>query len=160
MLGHKMTKRDRLTITFVLTVLAFMPQANAADSPGGWEATYDTSVSQPLQQLSSNKLESKPFSQMIVEYPANEGVDLGQSWDMFLNKKVMSTCVDFKAVSEKKYETAKVGLNEATDEETRGVTLNMTFTVSEEGPMLGMVGKETRPQPKIRFRIFTVRTFF
>ncbi|QHP67435.1 hypothetical protein EI171_08335 [Bradyrhizobium sp. LCT2] len=51
---------------------------------------------------------------------------------MFLNKKVHSTCVDFKTQRDR-YETVAFNLQEATDEETRDVTLNTTFTIAGGG---------------------------
>jgi len=97
-----------------------------------WEATYNQRVTQPLQQLGKELKKSpnlQPFSPQNVEYPADGGAQLGQGWDLFLNTKVDSTCVEFKAQRDK-YETAEFTYKEATDEETRDVTLNMTFKIA------------------------------
>jgi hypothetical protein len=94
-----------------------------------WEANYDQQVARPLQKLRDPSPELKPLEESRVEYPASEGSQLGEGWDMFLNKKVFSTCVDFKAQQDNS-ETVEENLHEATDEETRDVTLNMTFGIA------------------------------
>lgn len=119
-----------------------------------WEATYSGRISQPLQELLTGNPQLKSFSQNQVEYPLNEGVQLGQSWDMFLNKKVMSTCVDFKTISQTKYEGAQLDLHEATDEETRDVTLNMNFTIAGGGSYAGYGGKGNSSLTKNSFSHF------
>jgi hypothetical protein len=119
----------RFTSFLIALIIAILSRSDA----DAWEATYNQKVRQPLQQLRQeiikNSPDLPPLNQSNIEYPADEGVQLGQGWDLFLNKKVDSTCVEFKAQRDKS-ETAKFNYQIATDEETRDVTLNMTFSIA------------------------------
>ena len=127
----------------IISVVILVPQFQAS----AWEATYNQNVGGALRQLRSkienpNKKEDDlvPFNPSKIEYPADQGAQLGQGWDFFLNQKMNSACVDFK-VQRDNYETAELDLHEATDEETRDVTLNMTFSIAGGGSYAGYGGK-------------------
>jgi hypothetical protein len=96
---------------------------------GAWEATYNRAVRHSLQKLREGSLDLEPFNPRNIKYPTDEGAQLGQGWDLFLNNKVASTCIEFQAQRDK-FETAEFNYQEATDEETRDATLNMTFTIA------------------------------
>src|ERR1700730_7902192 len=105
-----------------------------------WEATYSAELSSDLQQLRQGTVNLEPAKPSVIKYPSETGASLGQGWDLFLNKKIESTCIEF---TEKKdsYQTAELHFQEATDEETRDVTLNINFSISGEGSFAGFKGK-------------------
>jgi hypothetical protein len=130
---------NKCVVGFAVTI--FVLSAPVQKDARAWDATYSGNVSQSLQRLLAQQSDFQAPDQIRIEYPLNEGVAVGQSWDLFLNKKINSTCIDFKSVTEPKYGGARLVFNEATDEETRDVTLNMTFKIAGGGSYEGYSGK-------------------
>jgi hypothetical protein len=146
-----MYREARVTKIFPYLLFASLTTPNNVMA---WEATYYQHVSEPMQKLLASEIDGQPFNSARVQYPADEGVQLGQGWDMFLNKKVNSTCIDFKGAQRDNYETAELNLQEVTDEETRDATLNMTFTIEGGASYAGYGGKGNSSLTKNSFSHF------
>ncbi len=144
-----------------ISIGAFCSLIIQVDGSKAWEATYSSRVSGPLRTLTrdanglpltipnnpgddkkqlENMLELSPLTPVTRKYPAGEGVSIGEGWDLYLGRKTNSRCINF-SIDENKSQTADLTLTQATDEETRDVTLNWNFETGGGGGYDPYTGK-------------------
>jgi hypothetical protein len=105
-----------------------------------WEATRPLGPIDPNERVTGTTRSgapaanlATPLSRQTIQYPYETGVRLGDGWDFLSGKRVYSQCIQFGTSFKDSYQQAEMRFDQAEDNETLSVALNISTSASANG---------------------------